>query len=567
MIDFFGHFSDNQLLAWEGIHSCMDFVSRNETSLLVQGLLAGKTPEELLDSYSKTGEFSVDGLEGNFVLVLVDAAQQSVFLYRHLVGSYETYYAPTANGFCFGSNLATLARRSGISLCPNESMLPVLFLYRMVPGRNTLFDGIYKLLPGELVSWKKGTCQHQQLRTMTQFQEPHQTGEDESIERTESVLDEILTDWYSRKPNSAVLLSGGVDSMILQAHWNKIGRQSGSSRLPQSVAVVLDHPYTKPDLDYSLSAARQLGTEHLNIIQQPLQAATMSDLFSRTGDMPNHVQSFYFATLAEGMKQAGFDAGICGEGADGMFGNSCPDDLLSALRWRRKIPVSFVRSLLAKLLDQIKPENYHAPILRLANHLTDLNYPQHPQNNAATFTDFNRVEEVFGRNGMLNAMSYRRSLLDAMSVPYDSSADPFNLLRAQLIGFFGEGIVTATCWCSMFHLHGVEMYNPFQDSRMIRAASNIRIDARFVWGNPKQILKKALSRHVPEEFSRRPKLGFGQPIFSWLAPGGCLYDAVRQIDNQPWLPQKTKQEIQKTPNWFLWTLLCYDLWHKTFFAS
>ncbi|MDR2438668.1 MAG: asparagine synthase [Planctomycetaceae bacterium] len=564
MIGFFGHFSDDKLLSLEGVHSCMDSVSQNETSLLVQGLLTGKTPQELLNSYFETGTLSVDGLEGNFALVLVDSVRKTVLLYRHLVGSYDTYYAPIVNGFCFGSNLATLARRSSLPLRPDESMLPALFLYRIVPGYRTLFDGIFRLLPGEMVLWKPGVLQRQQLLTMPMFDETHKTNETESVDRIEFVLDEILRDWYSRKPNSAVLLSGGVDSMILQAHWNQIWRQFETCRPPQSAAVVLDHPYTKPDFDYTMSAAQQLGTEHLNVNQQPLRVEEMTDIFSKTGEMPNHVQSFYFATLAEGMKKAGFEAGICGEGADGIFGNSSPDDILSALIWQRKIPVPIIRSFTANLIDQIKPQNYYAPILRLANHITDLDYPQHPQNNMSAFTDFDRVEEVFGRDGMLEAMRNRRSILDRMFVPSSSADDPYGLLRAQLISFLGEGVATATYWCSMFHYHGIEMYNPFQDSRLIRVVSNIRVDVRFVHGNPKQVLKKALARHVPEEFTCRPKLAFGQPIFSWLAPGGCLFDAVRQIDDQPWLTPKVKQKILATPNWFLWTLLCYDIWYKTF---
>ena len=39
---------------------------------------------------------------------------------------------------------------------------------------------------------------------------------------------------------------------------------------------------------------------------------------------------------------------------------------------------------------------------------------------------------------------------------------------------------------------------------------------------PKKALKQALARHLPEELVRRPKLGFGQPIFQWLAEQGRL---------------------------------------------
>lgn len=557
---------DDSILA-EGLDGYMKTARRGTATLAVRGLMTGNSPETVLDEYLRTGELSLEGCDGNFSLVLLDPDHETAMLYRHMVGTAYTFYTSSSGSFHFGSNLAVVARRSGRTLRPNEEMLPVFFIYRIVPGRNTLFDGIYKLLPGELVVWKAGKLDQRQRLTSESFVRSHKTDLEESVRQIETTLTDELSDWYARKPDSAVLLSGGVDSSLLQVYWNKIWREHETG-LPPSTAIVLDHPNTKPDYEYTRSAVEQLETEHLNVRQAPLSVELMNEIFDQTGLMPNHVQSFYFATLAEGMKAAGFGAGICGEGADGLFGNSSPDDLLAAEKWKKKLPVAGLRTLAAALIDHIRPNPYLPGILRLANVLDDSTHFRHPENNSAAFTDFKRVFEVFGNEKTRDAMKYRRTLLDELAVP-DSrtdSTDPFHLQRALLIGYFGEGIETSATWEAMFALHGLEMFAPFQDSRTFRVAMNIAVDVRFKPGDVKQALKKALLRHVPESFARRPKLGFGQPIFEWLSPGGGLREAVEQIDDYPWLPQKTKRSLlERKPTWFLWSLLCYDLWHKKFF--
>ena len=558
MIFYYGSFSENGAAVFEE-NATVKAISGNVT-LLVQGLLHGTEPAALLRQYQERGTFDVASLDGSFTLLLFDPERRTALLYRHLVGGSFTYYAPTENGFSFGSNLATVARRCSFELQPNEAALPGLFLYRFVTGRETLFQEIFRLQPGELVTWHDGRWSREQRVTLHSFIEPQPTDEAESIDRVEAALDASLGDWQRLRPQSAVLLSGGVDSMILQAHWNTIWRQHHVTGDPPSVAVVLNHPYTKPDLDYTMSAVAQLGTAHLNIMQEPLTAAMMSDIIGYTGEMPNHVQSFFFATLATGMSEAGFQGGICGEGADGLFGNDGPDFLMAAKQWGQRIPSAPIRCLLAWGIERLHLWPHLPPLLRLAGRRNDLDYLLHPQNMAAAFTDLDQLADLFSPARIHGAMRQRRSLLDAVRVPCDDDG----LHRALLMGYFGEGVNTAAYWTSMFQLHGLDLYNPFLDSRLLRAAINIQPEAHFVMGNPKQVLKKSLARHVPEAFIRRPKLGFGQPIFEWLAPGGGLREAVKNIGDYPWLTPTARQRLLDRPAWPLWTLLCYDLWYKIF---
>ena len=62
----------------------------------------------------------------------------------------------------------------------------------------------------------------------------------------------------------------------------------------------------------------------------------------------------------------------------------------------------------------------------------------------------------------------------------------------------------------------------------------------------------------------RGKLGFGQPIFEWLAPGGQLRPLVEQIGHYDFLAPDLRATALARPGWFLYSLLCFDLWHKLF---
>jgi len=77
--------------------------------------------------------------------------------------------------------------------------------------------------------------------------------------------------------------------------------------------------------------------------------------------------------------------------------------------------------------------------------------------------------------------------------------DPLNLQLSLAGGYVWEAAVSASYWSQLFAESGLAMCSPFLDSRMIRAALNIDLEAHFVPGNPKQVIKNALLRHVPPE--------------------------------------------------------------------
>src|SRR5262249_38498870 len=162
-------------------------------------------------------------------------------------------------------------------------------------------------------------------------------------------------------------------------------------------------------------------------------------------------------------------------------------------------------------------------------HLYDQRHANHPVNQAALFADVPAVNACFGAPAVQATLAARRGLLDDYRVP----TGPVDRLHAA--GFLGEAADSASLWTTMFQHAGGDLFCPFLDSRIVRLALSIEPRQRFPYRRPKALLKEALARHVPRELAYRFKLGFGQPIFEWMAPGGQLRPWVERIGRYPFV--------------------------------
>jgi asparagine synthase (glutamine-hydrolysing) len=541
---------------------CAQVFTWDSLSLLVRGYARPAGSTEPLDleglaegircHYLESGDLAVDGLDGSFTLALLDGQAGRAVLYRNLVGAGFTYYHADGDRLLFGSNLADLVDVAGDQPRANRSILPTFFLYRWTPGRETLFAGWYRLLPGEQVCWDAQGLTRRQRHTFADLRDNSFSGD--AVERVEATMAAVLTDGARLRPRAANLLSGGIDSSYLQTVWNRTAAVDGPA---WSFAVCVDHPRSWADTDYSVTASRILGTRHTLVPADGLFADYLLETLASTGEPPNHVQTAYFGHLARQMRARDYTAGICGEGADSLFGLEAATTLQNAARLRRRVPGRLLRRLAAGLCDLLG-RNLRSATFRLANSLDDLADLEHPVNQVAVFSDPQAHAACFGPGGLAAAAAARRSLVDAYAV----GADPME--QAHAAGFLGEAMDSAALWTTLFNRAGADLLCPFLDSRILQLALSLPPVERFPFRRPKGLLRRALARHVPEGLAQRGKLGFGQPIFEWLAPGGQLRPLVDQLGKYDFVDPRTLDQLRARPTWFLYSLLCYDLWDKLF---
>ncbi len=531
-----------------------------QTAVLLRGFCVTRSDGRLLtgdeaahfihDHYILHDDLPVDELDGSFTITLLDARRGWTLLYRNLVGAGFTYYTEADGAFWFGSNLVDLVENCGTPPQPNTEALPAFFLFRFVPGQATLFESVHRLLPGEMIVHDGRTLTRRQRQTFADLQEPRSVGR-EALDRVEETLGRIVGDCAMHCPHAANLLSGGVDSSVLQALWNRTGAA------PVSFSVSVNHPRTHLDTEYALSMAEALNTQHRLVPANETYVSYLLETLSTTGEPPNHVMAAYFGRLASAMHAAGHPAGICGEGADSLFGITSLDLMHKAGVLRRLLPLGWLRQVAGAVANGMGWNRLHEHFW-LAQHMYDQTHPQHPVNQAALFADVPAVRDCFGEAAITSTLAARRALLDDYQVP------PGPIDRLHAAGFLGEAADSASLWTTMFQHAGGDLFCPFLDSRILRLALSIEPRYRFPYRQPKALLKETLARHVPRELAYRFKLGFGQPIFEWMSPGGQLRPWVEQIARYPFVTARTQGVALARPSWFLYSLLCYDLWHKRF---
>ncbi len=286
-------------------------------------------------------------------------------------------------------------------------------------------------------------------------------------------------------------------------------------------------------------------------------AEYLQGLIGGTGEPPNHVQAAYFGHLARVMVESGHSVGMCGEGADSLFGTCYATDVQNAQLLSNLLPFRFLRRWAAAATSCLGYPTL-STALCLANHVDDLTHPSHPVNAVAVFADEPAVRDCFGDAAVAEAFAYRRGLLQQLQVG-DSSLD-----AVHGVGYLGESADSAALWTGLFNREGGDLLCPFLDSRVLRLSLSLPPGERFPFRRPKALLRHVLARYAPSPIAARSKRGFGQPIFEWMAPGGQLRPLVEQIGNHDFLDRGVLARCRERPTWFLYTLLCYDLWHKQF---
>jgi asparagine synthase (glutamine-hydrolysing) len=512
-----------------------------------------RVAEEIRCHYLEHGTLAVDDLDGSFTIALLDSQAERVILYRNLVGTGFTYYHATRDGLLFGGNLTELLELAQARPAPNRDVLPAFFLFRCVPGRETLFSDFHRLLPGEQISWDRRGLTRQQRHTFAGLR-GETVGPADALERVEATLSAVLADCSAHRPGVVNLLSGGVDSSYIQAVYN--GVLPVGDELPLSYSIAVDHPHTWADTDYALTASQALGTRHRLVSADGPYESYLLDALATTGEPLNHVQSAYFGHLARAMKADGIPAGLCGEGADSLFGLGLANQIHNAGVMRRLLPARFLRAFASGVASRVGWGRL-AATCRLADRIDDFTDLEHPVNRVAAFADWSAVTACFGET-VAAAAADRRRLLDRFEVPYL----PQDRLHAA--GFLGEAVDSAGLWATLFARAGVDLLCPFLDSRIVRLALSLAPEVRYRFRRPKDLLKRALARHVGAEMANRVKLGFGQPIFEWLSPGGQLAGMVAGLGEHDFVDPEAMARSRAKPNWFLYSLLVYDTWQRLF---
>src|SRR4029434_10114630 len=98
----------------------------------------------------------VHRFRGMFAFAIWNASARRLLLVRDRLGVKPLYWARTGNRLLFASEIRSILASGLITAEPNEHVIPEVLATRYTSGVETLFRGIFKLLPGHRLVCDKG---------------------------------------------------------------------------------------------------------------------------------------------------------------------------------------------------------------------------------------------------------------------------------------------------------------------------------------------------------------------------------------------------------------------------
>ena len=399
-------------------------------------------------------------LRGSFSFAIMNETNGELFCARDPLGIEPFYYRLDVDGALrYGSDIETVVygmERREIDL----EALQRYFMLGYPAGEKTLYDGVWKLMPGHYLIYDGTSILTRPYHTLS-FSPDYSRNEAQWVADIERTLDEILEEDAAalESGGSCAFLSSGVDSSYLLAksgakHAYSIGYAEESSSEAREAAAT----------------ARQLGVEFSEVEIDSNQYFDAIPRVIHSAGMP--LADASTVALLIGCESVANDGSCClsGEGADELFAG------------------------------------YH--LYRRANTLGKTGGPWY-----FGCSRIMRAEDA-QRLLMLERSYPMENLVKGI---YEATESCEHLSRLQAIdcALFLEGDILLGAHAAS-RASGLRLLLPYADQRMVTLAARIPASYKLREGCGKYVLRKAAQGKLPHEVAFRRKIGFSVPIRAWM---------------------------------------------------
>ncbi len=531
--------------------------------------------EVIVHGYESWGEAVVERLRGMFALALWDAGRERLLLARDRLGEKPLYYAQLGRELLFASEIKALLEHPGLPRAVDDQALLDYLALGYVPAPLTLFRGVFKLPPGELLVADRDGLRQRAYWTPVAAPAARVSFA-QAVEQVRAALVESVEMRLMSDVPIGAFLSGGVDSTAVTAI---MGRALG--RPVQTFTVGFEaEPGSRADakfnvdVRYAALAAEHLRTEHHVIIIPPDERlARWLPHFVAGMDEPvaqqSIIQTAYVAALARLTGVPVLLSGDCGDELFLGYERYRADRLLE--RYLR-LPALLREPLLTPLLERLPSDR-----------LRKLARKSRAADPIRRYLEWNRVFDLerlpalladarLAAGGYAAVSRALRPHLDAPRTPYFAD----RIAYAGLRSWIAEDSNMRVDKMSM--LMSTESRAPFQDHRLVELALNLPLPYKLRGGDTKAVLKAAVADLVPRPILERPKWGFMPPLSEWLrttfrplvetylapervaAAGYFQPEAVARL-------ARAHLERQRYEAVTLFALLVFHLWHAHMIAG
>jgi asparagine synthase (glutamine-hydrolysing) len=540
--------------------------------------------ETLLAAFSCWGaEATLKVLVGMFAIALWDRQARVLTLARDRLGEKPLYYGWVGRTLTFASEVKAIRVIPGFTNPINRAALSLYMRHNAIPAPFSIYEDIYKLLPGNWISISEDDIRINRLPSPVEYWSLLDVvrlgtihplefdNDDAAVGGLEDVLSKSIRGQMLADVPLGAFLSGGIDSSTVVALM-----QAQSSRPVRTFSI----GFFEDGFNEALHAgkvARHLGTDHTEMYVTERDALAVIPKLPTIYCEPFSDSSQIPTFLISQMTRQHVTVSLSGDAGDELFGG-----------YTRYFIAKRVWELLARIPKSVRTGigiSVQAVPVRVWNALSPILSPFFPADRRGILGD-----RLFKSAALLRSESragfYRDGFVSHWN-PADivlGSEEPFTpltkswpalttfseeMMAIDAITYLPDDILVKVDRAAM--AVSLETRIPFLDHQVVEFAWRLPISMKIRNGESKWILRQVLYRYVPRNLIERPKMGFGVPIGAWLR--GTLREWTEELldegrlrregyFNPAPIRQKWKEHLSGQRNWqyHLWDVLMFHAW-------
>lgn len=526
--------------------------------------------EVILEAFETLGlQQTLSLMKGMFAVALYDRKEKTFYLTRDRAGEKPVYYGFVNGHFIFGSEVAVLKEYPGFRehMEINRTALQEYMRYGFIPAPLSIYEGIYKLLPGTLLTLKEPFDQFA-ITTYWSMAQAAQRGManpftgsfQEACDELERLLTAAIRSQMISDVPIGAFLSGGIDSPLIVSLMQKI------SDTPVKTFTIGFEDKKYNEAQFAKEIAAHLGTAHTEkyVSEQdlieviPQLALIYSEPFADSSQIPTY--------LVSKLARSRVTVSLSGDAGDELFcGYNTYDKITNLYHKSRQIPYG-LRKMAGDLCLAL-PYGKTDKGYRIARTLQEKDiYGMHEA--VCYHTSYLGEHVVEGAADWKKSQDMRGLYREMTPAGMDERS---TMLLKDMQTYHPDDILVKVDRAGM----AVSLENrvPMLDRDVIEFAWSLPISYENEKGVSKRILKEILYRYVPKEMLDRPKKGFSVPLTRWLQEGSTGKWAEEMIrDSHLVQDQYLKCNVMdtlwknfktgKTDAQMIWEILMAEQWYR-----
>ena len=520
--------------------------------------------------YEEYGVDFPEHLVGMFAIAVWDRRVQRLMLVRDRMGIKPLYYAETAGGLVFASELRAVLAAGTVPRDIDPDGVSEFLTYDATPAPRTILRAVRKLPAASRMVRDASSVRLDEYWGRRELYPPVVPRSlEEAAEQLRALLRDVVRRHLISDVPLGVFLSGGIDSSYIAA----------------VMAEVMDEPlrtfsiaFDEESFDegpYARMVAAHLGTEH-HEERLPVDAALqllprLPDIMDEPLGDPAILPTYLLSRAA----RTRVVVALSGEGGDELFYGYPTYYAHRVARLLERSP-RIVSGAVRALVGRLPASSSNFALDFVAKRFASGVGRNLAERHAHWMSSFEPDKESLLTPEFYTALEDPSGLGPARRIASLASAGVDPLLVAShldLVLYLQDGILMRTDKASM--ANALEVRVPFLDHQVVEFARALPTNLKLRGRVGKYLLRWIARDRLPADIVRRPKKGFGVPVAGWFR--GELRELLADVLSAPRLRaqgifqpeavtrlvdehQKGRQNHRKA----LWALLAFQLWHDRF---